>query len=144
MRDSAYIDTSALAKWYFSEENSAAFTDYICHLDIAIISPLVKTEMRSLCARRRRRQEITVMQEAQVYSVFENDLQQGHLLLYPLDESIYERAVHLMNVLNTHSLRTLDALHLAIAQLHQIPQLATADETMARAAKEMKFEVKFF
>lgn len=144
MKDSAYLDTSALAKWYFPELHSEAFKKYIMRLDSAIISPLVKIEMRCLCARRRRRKEITPIMEMQVYSTFENDVEQGYLLQYAMEESVYERAVNLLNVLNAHPLRSLDALHLATAQHHRILHLATADEAMARAAEELKFKVKFF
>jgi predicted nucleic acid-binding protein len=144
MKDSVYLDTSALAKWYFEESHSEAVKKYILHLDSAIISPLVKIEMRCLCARRRRRQEITPIMEMQAYSVFENDIEQGHLALYSMDEPVYDRATHLLNVLNTHPLRTLDALHLATVQYHRITHIATADEVMARAAEDLGLRVKLF
>ncbi len=144
MKDSAYIDTSALAKWYFAESHSDQFTKYITKLDTAIISSLTKVEMRCLMARRQRMKQLTPMLEGQVYATFENDLEQGHLLLYTIDESIYERARHLLTTFHHISLRTLDALHLAVVQFYRIKQLATADEAMALAAKEMDLEVKFF
>jgi predicted nucleic acid-binding protein len=144
MKDNAYLDTSALAKWYFAEVNSDAFKKYIIRLDSAIISSLVKIEMRCLCARRRRRQEISAKLEMQVYSVFENDIEQGHLLHYAMNDSVYERAEKLMNVLIDHPLRTLDALHLAVAQQYQITHLATADNVMAAAGEEIGFKIKYF
>jgi predicted nucleic acid-binding protein len=144
MKGSAYIDTSALAKWYFEESHSEAFKKYIVQLDSAIISSLVKIEMRCLCARRRRRKEISSMMEMQAYSVFENDLEQGHLLQYAMEPQVYERAVHLLNILNAHPLRTLDALHLATVQYHRIEHIATADTVMADAAKELGIKVKIF
>ncbi len=144
MQGSAYLDTSALAKWYFEENNSEPLKNYIGQLDTAIISPLVKTEMRCVCARRRRRHEITPEMEMQIYSIFENDLEQGHLLLYPMDDSIYEHAIRLLNAFNTYALRTLDAIHLATLQSHHIQQLATADEVLASVAQELGLEVRFF
>lgn len=144
MHDSAYLDTSALAKWYFEEDNSDAVKNYIGQLDTAIISPLVKTEMRCICARRRRMRLITAEVEMQVYSIFENDLELRHLLLYPINESTYDRAIYLLNAHHAHPLRTLDALHLATLQLHNIKQLATADKVLADVAQEMGIEVRFF
>jgi predicted nucleic acid-binding protein len=144
MQDSAYIDTSALAKWYFEEENSDQVTSYISKLDTAIISPLVKTEMRCLCARRRRTQKISSMMEMEVFSTFENHIEHGYILLYPMNESTYDRAIYLLNTHNAHPLRTLDALHLATVQLHNIKQLATADKVLAHVAEEMGLEVRFF
>jgi hypothetical protein len=47
----AYLDTSALAKWYLPENNAEQFVDYVTNLDVAVISSLCKTEMRCLlCA----------------------------------------------------------------------------------------------
>ena len=49
----AYLDTSALAKWYFNEVGSEAFVGFLQGLDSAAISSLTVTEMRSLLSRRR-------------------------------------------------------------------------------------------
>ncbi len=43
----AYLDTSALAKWYLNEVGSEAFVDFLQSLDSALISSLSVTEMRS-------------------------------------------------------------------------------------------------
>jgi len=50
----AYLETSALAKWYVNERGSDAFVTYLQGLDAAAISSLTRAEMRSLFARRRR------------------------------------------------------------------------------------------
>ena len=50
----AYLDTSALAKWYLNEAGSEAFVEFLQGLDSAVISSLSVTEMRSLLSRRRR------------------------------------------------------------------------------------------
>ena len=47
----AYLDTSALAKWYLNEVNSEAFVSYLQSLDSAVISSLTRTEVRSLLSR---------------------------------------------------------------------------------------------
>ena len=56
----AYLDTSALAKWYLNESGSDAFVGYLQSLNVAVISSLSVTEMRSLLSRRRRMGELTV------------------------------------------------------------------------------------
>jgi hypothetical protein len=50
----------------------------------------------------------------------------------------------LVDQLSGHSLRTLDALHLAIAQSKGAGQLATADLAMARAAEALGLTVVAF
>ena len=39
----AYLDTSALAKWYLNEPNSEAVVAFLQGLDIAVISSLTVT-----------------------------------------------------------------------------------------------------
>ena len=55
----AYLDTSALAKWYLNEPGSDAFVNFVQALDVAVISSLTRTEMRSLLSRRRRMSDLT-------------------------------------------------------------------------------------
>jgi predicted nucleic acid-binding protein len=88
--------------------------------------------------------ELTPVQETCVYSTFENDVSQGYLLMYAMNESIYDNAKHILTTLNHVPLRTLDALHLAVVQFHGIKALATADFNMRHAAEEMKIGVAFF
>jgi uncharacterized protein with PIN domain len=56
--DRVYLDTSALAKWYLDEPGSEVFAEYLQGVDVAIISRLTHTEMRSLLSRRRRMGEL--------------------------------------------------------------------------------------
>jgi uncharacterized protein len=46
--------------------------------------------------------------------------------------------------LKTIPLRTLDALHLAVARENRIKAIATADRIMVSAARSLKFEVHVF
>lgn len=78
----AYLDTSALAKWYLNEPGSEDFVRYIQGLDVAVISSLTQTEMRLLLARRRRTGELTHELESVVYASFLDDITQGSLQLY--------------------------------------------------------------
>jgi len=50
----AYLDTSALAKWFLNEPGSEVFVAFLQGLGSAVISSLTVTEMRSLLSRRRR------------------------------------------------------------------------------------------
>lgn len=142
--DNAYIDTSALAKWYLNEQNSDEFSVYIRKLDVAIISSLTCVEMRSLLARRRRMCEIDVKLESAIYTSFKDDISHGHLQLYHIENSNLEAAVDLIDRYPKYPLRTLDALHLTIVKSNGIKSIATADEVMSKVATEMGCSVKFF
>ncbi len=140
----AYLDTSALAKWYLNEINSEQVADYIVNLNSAVISTLSKTELRFLLARRKRTQEISVELENQIYTTFLEDIEQGYLLVHSVENKHLESATHLISMLPEQALRTLDALHLAIAGHYQLETIATADLLLAKAAKELGFTVDFF
>jgi uncharacterized protein len=60
----AYLDTSALAKWFLNEPGSEAFVAFLQGLSSAVSSSLTVTEMRSLLSRRRRIGHLSVELEA--------------------------------------------------------------------------------
>jgi uncharacterized protein len=135
--DAAYIDTSALAKWYLPEPGSDAFVDFIRSQDRAAISRLTTVELRCLLARRRRAGEITAQHERDAWSTFEDDIRAGHLHVEALSDAHAVAARDLLEQLHDLPVRTLDALHLGIARSLGVKILATADHVMARAAKTL-------
>ena len=141
--NAVYLDTSALAKWYLSEYNSEQVSAYIIGLDVAVVSTLTKTEMRCLLARRKRMHEFDANVEAQIYATFLDDISQGHLVSLKVEDKHLESAANLITMLPDHALRTLDALHLAIAQHHGIERIATADALFAKAAEALGLTVDF-
>jgi hypothetical protein len=139
-----YVDTSALAKWYLNEPLSESVEAWLRSLPAAAISSLTAVEMRCLLARRRRAKEITAEQEMRCQAVFEDDVGEGYLQLLPLEDSHAQIAIRLIETLPGHPLRTLDALHLAIARTAGLEIVATADRVMADAAEAIGFKVKTF
>jgi predicted nucleic acid-binding protein len=130
-----YLDTSALAKWYLNEPFSEEFEAFIQEQPTAAISRLSVVEFRCLLARRRRAGEITRAIESRVYASFEKDVGAGSLQVHPVADEHLIAALGLIERLGRYPLRTLDALHLAIAQGIHCRRLATADKTMAAAGK---------
>lgn len=139
-----YVDTSALAKWYLNEPRSSDFADWIVEQAEPWISSLTSVEMRCLLARRRRTGEIDREIEIRVFSTFEEDVANGHLFLHPVDDEALLAALALIERLESVPLRTLDALHLALARQLAVPRLATADRTMAEAASELDLDITRF
>ena len=140
----AYLDTSALAKWYLNEEGSEAFVSFLQSLDVAVISSLTATEMRSLFSRRKRRGEISFELENMLFAAFIEDIDRGWLQRYPLDDARFSEAVNLIARHPDQPLRSLDALHLTVAGHAGIPMLATADVVTAAASSSMGFDVVRF
>ena len=139
-----YLDTSALAKWYLNEPFSEAFEEFIRAQPDAAISRLSVVELRCLLARRRRAGEITKAIETRVYAAFEKDVSGGSLQVHPVADEHVIAALGLIERLGRYPLRTLDALHLAIAQGIHCRQLATADKTMADAGKAAGLDIARF
>ena len=139
-----YLDTSALAKWYLNEPFSEAFEEFIRAQPAAAISRLSVVELRCLLARRRRAGEITKAIETRVYAAFEKDVSGGSLQVHPVADEHVIAALGLIERLGRYPLRTLDALHLAIAQGIHCRQLATADKTMADAGKAAGLDIARF
>lgn len=140
----AYIDTSALAKWYLNEPGSEAFVSFLQGLDSAVISSLTGTEMRSLLSRRRRMGDLTAELESVLFAAFAEDIERGWLQMVPVDDARYAEASNLMARHPEHALRTLDALHLVQAVHAAVSLLATADGVVAGAATEMGLQVESF
>ncbi len=139
-----YLDTSALAKWYLNEPFSEAFEAFILEQPAAAISRLTVVEFRCLLARRRRAGEITKAVESRVYAEFEKDVRAGSLQVYPVADGHLIAALALIDRLGRYPLRTLDALHLAIAEGIDCTRLATADKTMADAGKAAGLDIERF
>lgn len=139
-----YLDTSALAKWYLNEPFSGEFEAFIQEQSSAAISRLTVVEFRCLLARRWRAGEITKTVESRVFAAFEQDIRAGFLQVYPVTDEHLIAALGLIARLGRFPLRTLDAMHLAIAQSAHVRRLATADRTMAGAGHAIGLEVVRF
>ena len=139
-----YLDTSALMKRYVPEANSDAFDQYFVGLAPATISRLTLVELRSALARKRREGAIAPDRELAAITEIRIDLQDGVLQVQPSADQHFVDAFHLLDQLPTIPLRTLDALHLAIARSTKTGELATADATMARAGEALGMRIAFF
>jgi len=121
-----------------------AFEAFIQEQPTAAVSRLTVVEFRCLLARRRQAREITKAIESRVYASFEKDVGAGFLQVHTVADAHLIAALGLITRLGKYPLRTLDALHLAIAQGIHCRQLATADMRMANAAKAAGLQVARF
>ena len=82
--------------------------------------------------------------ETEIFATFQEDIRQKFLICHQLSEGLAAGEVNLLSVLSDIPLRTLDALHLAIAKDLTADILATADYIMASGAKAMGISVVRF
>lgn len=139
-----YADTSALLKRYLHEAFSEEFDDFFRKRGPLAISRLGLVEARCSLARRRRSRLINLKLEHNAVKELHNDISDGALQLHALADEQLAQAFHLIESLPAISLRSLDAVHLAIARDIQARGFATADKTQAEAATALGFTVHRF
>jgi predicted nucleic acid-binding protein len=137
-----YVDTSFLAKWYLNEPGSEAAAAWFERECPVAISSMTLAEMASLLARRRRMGEIDATLEARIHAALDDDLALGYLECHPVPDRAVLAAARLFASLPDQPLRTLDALHLALARELALTRLATADRVLAGAARALGFTVE--
>jgi hypothetical protein len=100
-----------------------------------LLSAIVDLEFTSVVARKVRTRELTSRDARDALRDFNADKTAGRYRLAVVLESHYAQAREWIASFEV-PLRTLDALHLAVAHAHSVPVL-TADRQFARAAKKL-------
>jgi predicted nucleic acid-binding protein len=139
-----YADTSALLKRYLHEAFSEEFDTFFQQRGPLSISRLGLVEARCSLARRRRNKLINPKLEQNAVKELHSDISDGVLQLHAVADEQIAHAFHLIESLPAISLRSLDAVHLAIARDIQASDFATADKTQAEAAAALGFTVHRF
>jgi predicted nucleic acid-binding protein len=111
----AYLDTSALAKRYLPEVGSA-WVERLCQQEPIAISLLAIPELASALARRAREGGLTTQQRDVLFQAFVRDAR-SFTVIEPGQAIAQQTAVLLLTAPLSVRLRTLDALHVASAQL---------------------------
>lgn len=140
----AYVDTSALAKYYVVEDYSVEVKGYLSGLDRILLSDLTITEMRCLLARRKRMKLLGEDLDMVIYNTLLNHIEQGFFTVLGFENRHFKEAANLISMLPNCTLRTLDALHLAVATDYGLNRIATADNGLAEAAGVLGLEVDGF
>ena len=132
-----YFDTSALAKAYTSEAGSADVDDYLGRGTTIFLSDLNRIELRCMLARRFRMGELNAMQEQAIWSQFLLDVADEYFEPVPLPASAWTVATELIDRVAPVALRTLDALHVAMAGSLPAITFVTADRAQRNAAQQL-------
>lgn len=133
-----YIDTSVLTTVY-CDEPQALQAQKILQSGEPAISSLTKLEFSSSVAKKLRMKTFTRTEAARVISQFHEHIRAGVFAMQSVHESHYALANEWVDTFST-GLRTVDALHLAIAASEGLP-LATADTVMAKSARSLGLKV---
>ncbi len=142
MSERVYVDTSALIKRYLAEAGSDEFDAFFVASAPLHTSRLALTEARSALARRRLSGAIDADLEFAIGDALRRDIQDGAWVVLPCEDRHVAEAHDLIE--QQPVLRTLDAMHLAIAREMGAATLATADCGQARAAQALGLSIRLF
>lgn len=130
-----YCDTSVVVPYYVPEVHSAKAEQVLDSHPQRIISPLVLTEVSSAFRRKVHDKVLSRADAQSAWEDFKQDVATGIFRLTELERRHYDHAASTMWQAKER-LRTLDAVHLAIADLDGFT-LATADDLMAKVGKAL-------
>lgn len=135
-----YVDTSLLIPIYVPEPRSKEADEVLGSASSIVVSDLTVAEFYVGLARKVKLKTITVSQAEAARTAFESHLEEGLLRRLPIRPAHSEVAGDLARK-STVMLRTLDAIHLAVAAGVGAPPVATFDDRLADAARDLGFEV---
>lgn len=135
-----YLDTSAIAPFYWPEALSPVIVNALRQESERVLSDLTVVELYSALSRRVRSGEITQSDAQQIVNQVQVHLQSNLYQKMSLSARHYQQAQVWLVQFNT-PLRTLDALHLALASAQKCV-LLTADIALAQSAEILQVPVR--
>lgn len=134
-----YLDTSVIVAYYCPELLSEKAEDFLTAHTRPAISTLTELEMFSAVSRKVREGGLTRKTGNQIIAKFLGHVE-GHFYKYfPVEPHHYRLARNWIGLFAT-KLKTLDALHLAIASSEGLT-LITADYELQESARSLKLDV---
>jgi predicted nucleic acid-binding protein len=131
-----FADSSALAKRYVADENSEEFDQLLGRATNLTVSVLCLPEIVSALCRRRREKLLTPTQYRVAKDALESDF--TDITVVQITDEIIVGSVR---ILEAHSLRASDAIHIASAQTWGAELFVSADERQCKAAKGLGLQV---
>jgi predicted nucleic acid-binding protein len=134
-----YLDTSVIVAYYCPEALSEKAEDFLMAHTRPAVSSLGELEMFSAVSRKIREGDLNRKAGSRIIAKFLSHLG-GHLFKYlPVEPHHYRLARDWMGLFTT-KLKTLDALHLAIASSNGLT-LVTADRELSESGKSLAIDV---
>ena len=125
-----FADSSALAKRYIADEESEQLDEVLRDATDLAVSVLCVPEIMSALCRRRRERGISKSQYEAAKAAVESDLQ-DIAVIQIVDEVLLES----IRLLESHPLRTSDAIQIASAMVWRADQFVSSDTRQCAVAK---------
>ena len=129
-----YLDSSALAKLYVPEPESDVLDAFLLNRQDLLISELAITEVLSAVARKRREGTLNESQAFEIRDAVLADADSGSFCRLDLSPLVHRQAERLLLNVESVALRTLDALHVALALQGSATYILTFDTRMRAVA----------
>ncbi len=137
----AYVDTSVLVAYYCPEPLSEKAEAFLTAHVQPVISALTEIELFSAVSKKVRTKEMKRKDAGRVVARFLGDIENAYYTYLPVEAIHYRLARDWIGMFNI-PLRTLDALHLAIASSESL-EIATADPGLFKSAKALSLDAIF-
>ena len=135
-----YVDTSVLVAYYCPEPLSQQAQAFLLEQESPAVSSLTEVEFFSAVARKVRTEEIGKVDGNRIIAQFSAHLDGGLYIQLPVHNHHWRLARGWIGLF-TAPLRTLDALHLAIASAEGLT-MVTSDRALHQAANSMGVDAK--
>jgi len=136
-----YLDTSVVVAYYCPEPFSEAVERMLHRMEQPAISALTEVEFASALARKVRERGMSGEEANLVLNAFKSHINQRLFTRIPVDREHYTVAFTWLTQFSL-PLRTLDALHLAVAAGADL-DLITADRGLSQSARKLGVRTKF-
>ena len=132
--DGVYLDSSALAKLYLPEKESETLDRFLTGRRDLVISELCITEVVSAIARSQREGVLESEHVERIYEAVLADARSGSFRRLDISPAIHRSAERILLASESIPLRTLDAIHIALAVSSGVKYVSTFDLRMSEAA----------
>jgi predicted nucleic acid-binding protein len=130
-----YLDTCVIVKLVSHELDSAAYHAVVLGKPI-VTSELAITEVRSALLMKERAGRISRAHRNAGWRLFQQKVRDHEFELLPLNRQVVERASGILEQCHpTVGLRTLDAIHVATAELHGGEEMCSSDQRVREACE---------
>jgi len=140
---SVYLDTSVLVSIYYPESITTKVRKFLTDKKGLSTSLFSIVEFSSAINRKILMNELSKQNGLKIINRFQSDIEEGYYKVYSFSPDDLTGANNfIIDNLGRVSLRTVDALHIAIALRKKCDLFVTADRTQAKSSKKLGLETK--
>lgn len=134
-----YIDTSCIVAYYLPEGKSSLVQEKIQAHEQISVSLITDIEMLSALKKKERMKDISPKDADEAFRLYKNHRKNGYYKVAELTPAIFKSSEFILHSISK-ALRTLDAIHLAIA--HELKlELFTFDQILSDSAEELNIRL---